>query len=333
MKPSLDKLRALKTIIVHDDCPDGLASAMILRDALPKAKIIFVKHNSPEHLGLKAEEGVVFCDFAPHASTADALREAGAIILDHHKTVKDLVLSFGDNGIFGDEETEPGVSGAVLAYREVWLPLLADRQEDFAAGVNEINWVKRFAKVAGVRDTWQKDSPLWRESCAQAEVLRFFPKSTWLDEAAGDTPDVFCRKDPSKWIARMSVGEVLLSRVEESTKKTLNGGLRFTVPGGPRMLIFQGLHTSDVAEAVRSEVDLVVGWTYFVEDTTQTKKMVLSCRSGDMFDASVLAKSFGGGGHTRAAGFQLGVQSSDLNPYEFIKTLITQYCAELAKPK
>lgn len=50
---SIDRLRTIKTIISHETCADGLASAMILKAALPEVKVRFVKYNSEEHENLR----------------------------------------------------------------------------------------------------------------------------------------------------------------------------------------------------------------------------------------------------------------------------------------
>jgi len=338
----IEKLLAVKTIITHAECPDGMASAMILRDVLPQAKIVFMKHRTPEHINLPVEPGTLFCDFPPHEDSAEAHRRAGTIVLDHHRGAKNLTLSFGENGVFADEVDDPGVSGAVLAYREVWKPItehLADECLSFLT-VEEKATVEHFATVAGVRDTWQNKSPLWRESVAQAEALRFYPEDRWLDSAHATNPNIF----GLGFRDRLSLGEILLERNEASTKKTIAGAFRFTVDRAPRpslrVACFQGTHTSDVAEALAKEVDLVIGWATFVEcpediigwdsgaATARGPKVALSCRSRDTFNAMEFAQSFGGNGHNKAAGFSLHLSPKDLNMYSFVRELVENYCRQ-----
>lgn len=170
---SVEKLRSIKTLACHADCPDGLASAMILRQALPSAEVIFVQYNSIEMANLKAEPGILFCDFCPPQDRYREFLEAGAIVLDHHKSTKHIVLEFGENGVYADEKTEPGVSGAVLAFREVWTRM---KQPLGFTGFLGLEEMERFAQLAGIRDTWQKQSPDWEEACAQAAALMFYPK-------------------------------------------------------------------------------------------------------------------------------------------------------------
>jgi len=140
------KLEAVTTIVTHKDCPDGVASALILRDALPDRRIVFLAHGSAELRDFPAEHGQLWCDIVPPRERVKEFVDAGAIVLDHHRGARDIVEAVAENGVFADEEAEPGVSGALLAYREVSVALgRADAR------------LESFAKLAGVRDTWQRD--------------------------------------------------------------------------------------------------------------------------------------------------------------------------------
>ena len=142
-----------KKLITHANCMDGLATAMIVRDALPDIPIEFVQYNTPEYLALKPEPGVIFCDVVPAQGKPDevsAWAAAGAVMLDHHKENRDIVEACGALGVFADEKTEPGVSGAVLAQRHVWTAVLGTEPSERERLVHE------FARLVGTRDTWQK---------------------------------------------------------------------------------------------------------------------------------------------------------------------------------
>lgn len=386
MTIDLAKLEAVTTIVTHANCMDGLASAMILLDVLPSAKIVFCQYNTPDYLNLPATPNMLFCDITPPRDRAAEFVTAGSIVLDHHKTAKDIVLMFGANGVFGDEIANPGISGAMLAYQQVWVPLISSsprtgnltpeqataRQQaanaynqavsvamatKLAAGQDKVaaqaeidadptlqalhvamtspvgvyaERVAKFATLAGVRDTWQTASPDWQAALKQHLVLNFFPPETWL------VPNnVFHINDPQTWAIRMGMGDLLLSMEVAKTAKAVEGSFRFTSAKGVRCVVFAGTHTtSDAAELLGQQADLVMGWAYFVEQAADTvgwpgsgvgPKMVVSCRSRGDFDASALAKTFGGGGHTKAAGFSVRVGANDPNPYIFLKNLIDGY--------
>jgi len=129
-----DKLQTIRTIVTHENCSDGLASAMILKSVLPGANVVFLSYNSAAHKELSAIPGMIFCDFSPYVERVQEFIDAGAIVLDHHKYQKDVVEAFGANGVFADETTNPGVAGALLAYQEVWLPLVKSDPQSYLNG-------------------------------------------------------------------------------------------------------------------------------------------------------------------------------------------------------
>lgn len=323
----LDKLRAIRHIVSHENCPDGMASAMILRDVLPDAKVTFCQYGTPLHRELEPEEGMLFCDFSPDPGRAAQFIEAGTIVLDHHRTQKDVVAAFGELGVFGDEEADPGVCGAFLAFREVWAPLVMATNKhklealtrDEAPGHiledSEV-WtrVREFATLAGIRDTWQKHDPRWRQACEQAEALIFWPQEELLGLA------------PSQWGEKLQLGPVLYERRLRTAQRCIDGGWRFTTAKGTRVIVFEGTKpTSDAAEILGEEVDFVVGFNYRLDG--DDLRIIFSTRSHTTFDCATYAKSHpGGGGHTKAAGFQLPVDpQNSLNPYKMVWEDLHQY--------
>lgn len=296
----IDSLLAVRTIVTHEGCADGIASAIILRDALPNARVEFVQYNTPAHRDLRATPGILFCDMTPPASRVQEFVDAGAIVLDHHRGAREIVDAFGDRGVFADEATEPGVSGATLAFREVWKLVSTFENEDNLSTLREI------ATRAGIRDTWQRNDPRWREACAQAAALRFWP------------PEMLIGAPIDGLAARLEIGEVLLQRDTERDERSIAEAYRFEVDG-LRVVAFEGLHTSDIAERLEGEADLVVGWHYAMEDGRA--RMVVSCRSRGAVSALALAKANGGGGHQRAAGFRMP-EEPYMSPYTALRLLV-----------
>lgn len=363
----LDKLKAVKKIITHDKCPDGLASALILKDALPGVPIVYLQYGTQAHLDLVAEDGMLFCDFSPPEARAQEFVDKGAIVLDHHKSAQSVVALFGENGAYADEVNDPGVSGALLAFEHVWMRFYEDTFEPFktftwarfeAAKVgnpnadyptiveeshalftsDRVTAMKRFATLAGIRDTWQKNSPDWTEACAQAEALMFFPQASWSGVSIlGPTIE-----------QRMSFGPILLQKKAESVQTAIQSAYRNTL-SGKKIAIIQGVWlTSDVREAMANTVDLLVGFHYQTDQQADIQgwsdgsipdapgpTMVLSCRSNDNFDAAAFCTwvknngGISGGGHTKAAGTSVRVKTTDKSPYLVIEGLITQYLASL----
>lgn len=293
-------LSTIQTIVTHDSCADGLASALILRAAIPRAEVLFVQHGTRDLAELRATPGLLFCDITPPAARVREFVDAGAVVLDHHATARDVVAAFGEHGVFADEKTEPGVSGALLAYREVW-----------AANRVAAPSLEDFARLAGIRDTWQRSDPRWGEACAQQAALLFWPRATWLAAPSYD------------WESLAAIGPTLIAKRDESVAWAIKRAAQFEV-GGRRGVIFEGLSlTSDAAEALHGDVDLVVGFGFDVEDGRE--KVIYSLRSHTDFDCAAFAKARGGGGHRQAAGFSVALWEHDVQPYEFFRrTLATE---------
>ena len=313
-------IESVKLVVTHDNCPDGLASAMIIRDILPDVEIKFVQHNTEDHKSLTPQSGILFVDFSPFVPVVTgpdgkkildpevlaAWGASGSQILDHHKTSKPIIDAFGNNGRFGDEVLHHGVCGAFLAYDHIWAP---NRPDNF-----NCHLVHKFARLAGVRDTWVRDSVFWNEACRQSEILSFIPKERWLG-----IPLIQHLKnwqEQYEWI-----GEILEVKNINRIDKTVDGGYRFVSNKGTRVIIFEGITaTSDACEKMGSEFDLVVGHGSFVESGNLVT--VFSTRSHSDFDCSAFCKKHGGGGHTKAAGFKIVNSVDSLHPVsEFIRIL------------
>ena len=259
----IDKLKAVKTIICHGgNCPDGVASAILLHDVLPDAELKFVQYGTEEQKALRATSGMLFADFSPHAETFQKFVDAGAIVLDHHKGAKDITAAFGSNGCFGDETTEPGVCGAVLAFRHVWSPIKYNQ----SGGVDdrEVRAAEDFATLAGIRDTWQNKSPRWLEACIQAEMLRFYPIEHWLKFARPFDPAI-----KSTWDERRQIATILVEKHAKTIEKVLEKSWRFTSAKGTKVVCFEGTHLSSDAAESAQDVDLVIGFGFTIDSGLQ----------------------------------------------------------------
>ncbi len=277
--------KEIKTIVTHKHCPDGLASAMLLKDALPHAEVTFVSHD--ELAALPAVPGMIFCDIAPLAERTDEFLNVGAYVLDHHKSAKVIVAAFGDRGVFADERDDPGVSGAVLAYREVW-------QEMNPSGSFP---VEEFAVLAGIRDTWQTQHPRWDEACSLSAALMFFGANYLVGKHVSLTP------------LQISVGKMLIEKRKERAVEIVKSsmlirgkiGIFNDAPdsNGVRLI-------SDVGEEAR-QIPVICG--FFLEksktNTPNSMSITFSLRSHGGIDVSLIASMNGGGGHTAAAGFRV----------------------------
>lgn len=303
-----EKIRAVNHIVTHENCADGMASAMILKEVLPGAQVTFVNYNAKLY-NLAAEPGMLFCDCTPHRERVDEFLKAGAVVLDHHKTAKDIVGRFASEGlgVFGDEREDVGVCGAVLAFREVWLPM-----KDYMGDGEYRSAFEQLAALAGIRDTWQKDDARWRQACEQADSLTFWPAETVLKTRWDGWPHL------------LSIGPVLFERNIRRVDKAIEGSYRFTSSKGRRVTVFEGTKpTSDASEKLGGESDIVIGFSFLVEDGAP--KIIFSTRTRSDFDCSNFCLAHGGGGHTKAAGFSMPLTETTLHPYAMIEGILNRY--------
>lgn len=317
VEPLVKRLKAVNKIIVHGGkCPDGKASAMILRQAYgDQVPIEFVNHGR-EKDALVPEPGMLFCDISPEKNW-EAFLEAGALVLDHHKGVKHICQAFVEagQGAFADEVEHPGVSGATLAYEYVFKPLMLEEIPSLMDSI-DTGSVCELGRLAGVRDTWRTKHPEWLEACKRAEAVSWWPNENLLDAEATD------------WASMFEIGDVLWQKKLKTAEKVGEKAFRFTSVQGTRVALFQGMRlSSDVAEYLDHDpvgVDLIVGYDLFVEDGIL--KQGFSTRSHTGYDCKAMAQAHGGGGHTAAAGFTVPLtMSRSPNPYKVVETVINSY--------
>lgn len=364
-KIPLDLLHRVSNIWTHGNCADGLASAMILKDAFwmlgLRPHIRFVRHNTVEHskLGMgPPDEGLglgLICDFAPWVpeEPGEAAERTGDlsvfadryIVLDHHKGAKETVKLYTTH-VFADEDLDPGVSGAVLAYEQVWLPaveqyraglMLSDRAISPNRDARIENTFRRqdavetFARSIGARDTWHMaNGYLYEQGQHATAMLLSKPVEYWLEDGYKYEDGNQGRHPPFLAKPELDGGKALfeahMEAVQKSTEQRIYCEVTGWSSGGERrdevaLHVFQDRATgfrmtSDVAEALRAprpahlKAEILAGFFYILDEVNGPPRLEYSLRtlSGD-FDVSAFAKANGGGGHTRAAGFSVRIRN------------------------
>lgn len=363
----IELLKRVTVVYTHANCPDGVASAMILKDAFrmlgTSPRIEFLVHGTPEHRKAGGENYArgdgwsLFCDIVPHPDVAGLLAKQPrtAIVLDHHKGAEELVRSFGELGVFADEKLEPGVSGAVLAFREVWKPI---RLIDNTSRSETFDRVRSFAECVGARDTWQTKDPRFQRGQWISKMLMSKPASHWLTGtlvSAGAIPDAYGNVDgnrsPYLNDEEVHVGRALFEAHEEAVRQAVDQCVQFYVekPEGELvgLYVFQeqacGFRLcSDVAEALRAPLPtphepgeqrvchVVAGFSYVADKPGGAPRLLYSLRGLNGFDVAAFAKANGGGGHTAAAGFsipigEVGSRGTEPSPYGLIRERLAEF--------
>jgi hypothetical protein len=327
------KLEKVTKVITHAYCPDGISSAIILKDALglTNDQIVFCQYNSPEHKNLIAEPGLLFCDFSPPRERIQEFVDAGAIVLDHHEHAKDIVAAFGENGVFADKNIRPEVSGARLAYEEVWLGMIGPvlpcsirlRIRSSGQQLHESEWSNQFidylSNLAGIRDNWQVQNSLWPEACEQAALLMFFGAEEWLNYTVEEL--AFRWNTKYKWL-----GKVLIKKENEAAKGIAEKRWTYRSVSGLVIAIVPSRNISDASDLLEDECGVVIGFSYAKNEPGRFPEMIVSLRSfGDSFDCGAFCKLHGGGGHVNAGGCKFETLEDTGNPYSFICRKIDDY--------
>ena len=201
-----------------------------------------------------------------------------------------------------------GESGAALAFREVYEPLWTVEHGQ------EITACENIAELAAIRDTWQRDSPVWNVACELSEALRFVP----LDDALAMGVVRFMR-------LAEELGPMLRRKAVLAAQEAARGAVRWTIAGRRIAVLSSSKVVSDAADVLAAEVDLVVAFDYVQEPGRVRLKV--SLRSRGAVNCTALAKAHGGGGHEsgRTAGFHLPVDTDmheARSPYARLRTLL-----------
>lgn len=309
-------LSNVRIAVVHAPCMDGLASAMVIQEALPQVEEVVFCAYGQQQLELKAEPGMLFCDFTPARERVAEFVAAGAIVLDHHVHARDIVEAFGERGRFSNA---PGESGAVLAFREVWNAPLMQVGEELRHVLMRRRRTEEFARLVGVRDTWQKDSTDWGRALELHAVLEAFPREVWLEDGAIHVAMKGLDQGLGKSLVERkaaTVARIVDQGLVKRHTRSHAGDQLWALSCSPSELV------SDLAEAARAAgVDVLVNVQLQVEQGRP--QFLVNLRSDkEGLDVGALAKRFGGGGHRAAAGFQY--KSADIGVEDFFLWLIEQ---------
>lgn len=279
-------LSEIKKVITHDNCADGLASAIICREAIPGVEVVFCQYGTAAYDNLRPEPGVLFVDFSPKLEHAQAWVDAGAYILDHHKGAEDVVTLFGERGLFDNERC-----GAMLAFDEMcYRQKISERSSP-----TDADWrLMRFAHLADVRDRWQTDSPDWDEANAQHRVMMAVDRDVWLESG----------RFPSR--EELAFGELMAQTERKRAERIVATEMEAATIAGLRVGVCSagGALSSAIGEAGRQAgYDVTAVFFHKRDPDSGEKSIVYSLRSNERFDVAEFAKHHGGGGHARAAGF------------------------------
>lgn len=286
-------------ILYHNACPDGWCAAYICKTRYPEAELVPLNHGLNEtqlhNLFVKcADKDIIMVDYSLRTRelndqlnvTAKSFR-----ILDHHKTAQ-AVLKSAPYATFDMKR-----SGAGLAWDYLFgIDSFADDDE----------WVRRPWWV-----NYTEDQDLWNWALPNSEEINAYlmtrPRTVeeWNEIAQMDQMDAQLGgigvRAYIEYYTRSVVAEaqegLWLPEMPASPFATPQLMLKTAVLNIPYVGV------SEAGSALcKAGYPVALLWFERGDGITQ-----FSLRGDGTVDVSAIAKSFGGGGHANAAGFQLSV--------------------------
>lgn len=302
---SVEKLLSVTDVFFHQNCPDGTAAAVVCAAAFrllgTEPKFRPLQYGTGFMERLEPRPGQLFVDITPPLARWREWEAVSPLVLDHHETAREAT-----EGLGGRYATNEHHSGAMLAFESVLVPAI-QRAWPYEYGAPELeeavavaNRWHAFAELAMVRDTWKRSSPLWDGACAQAEALVLMGAQSLVESVrAGEFDEA----------ALMSLGRTLLDKARRKAEFAAERAEWSSALVGGRDVRIATFNctekiTSDVANLlIEQGANVAAGYFYTVEDGAP--RLCVSVRSDGSVSARSVAEANGGGGHDRAAGFNV----------------------------
>lgn len=256
-------------VIYHADCTDGFGAAYAAWKCLGnRAEYHACKHGSkpPDVSGKK----VVILDFSfDNSTTKKMITDADALlVIDHHKSA---MVELHD---ISNTHFDMTKSGAMLAW------------EFFHPGKEP----PKFISYIQDRDLWKWELPYSKEFAAAFDMIPFefeefekFEDDSVFDDAA-------------------KRGSYILAYSKTVVKKVCEKASHRKM-GGKDVLVVNASHwMSEIGARLAPDCDFAMIW-YWDHEAKHTKVSLRAFH--ETVDVSEISKKFGGGGHKKAAGFQL----------------------------
>ena len=260
---------SINLVIYHADCSDGFGAAYSAWKLLGDRAIYHAAKYGETPPDVRGKN-VAILDFSyDNVTTKKLIAMANnLIIIDHHKSA---MVELHDVSCTRFDMTH---SGAMLAWNF------------FHPGKE----APRMIKFIEDRDLWKWEMPYSKEFSAAFDMVPFdfeeFDK--YLDDSAIDSA-----QERGAYI--LAYSKTVISKIA-----------KHAVPrkmGGKDVLVVNSSHwMSEIGAALSPKCDFAVIWFY--DHDTRQAKVSLRAHHDDA-DVSEIAKRFGGGGHRKAAGFNL----------------------------
>lgn len=305
-------------VIYHAKCVDGTAAAYIASKKLPSDAIFLARPAGQaydeEILRAAERRDVFYVDISATRQQIETVcaKARTVTVIDHHKTAREELTGFrqapSNLKIFFDMER----CGAVLTWYFFYHSGVRQASETRTAP-GDSNWEQHFTTPGAV------EVPLWLQYIQDRDLWTWkMPKSrefsAWLYSFGSDSPDVheaFNAMRLAEICDMKSVvvdGEAILRTERQRVARLVERACieRITGPNSSFYdvpCVNASLLISEVGEQLNAKFpDAPFTATWFVNEKRQ-KVWSLRVGQSKTFDASVIAKFHGGGGHAKACGF------------------------------
>ena len=286
-----------RLLIYHRGCADGFAAAWLFHLAFPDAEFHAARYGEPPPDVAGKEVYVADFSYKRPVMLGVVSKAASVTVLDHHKTAAADLDGFADECQRGCGLPRPTVvfdmakSGGRLAWEYLYggclLPdeWLSTSRSGYSLGVAP--WPVDYTED---RDLWRWALPKSREVSA---ALRSYP----FDFGVWD--ELHARGRAAAGLA--AEGSAILRAESAEVARHVRNAAEVDIGGHRVLCVNATTHQSEVAGELAAGRPF--GACYF--DRADGRR-VYSLRSRDGgVDVSEVAKAFGGGGHARAAGYEL----------------------------
>lgn len=264
-----NEVNVFDVVAYHSNCPDGFCAAYIVARKYPEVTLVPVTYGQSVDDELFRDKRVIVVDFSWSREETIRLHNLSKLmqILDHHQTAE---LALKDLAYCTFDMTR---SGAQLAW-------------DYIHPTTDRPWYVEYVA----------DRDLWRWALPDSKIVNAFIM------ALPHTIQAWSVLDTMTFGDALLLGRGACMHVDHYIEKVcaqaypgVHRGLKLSIVNAPY------LNISDVANRLCEQgADVGVGW--FVRGDGL---MQFGLRSLGDLDVSLIAKSYGGGGHRNASGFQV----------------------------
>ena len=260
---------SVNCVIYHANCTDGFGAAYSAWKLLGnRTEYYACKHGTPPP-DVKGKN-VVVLDFSfNNATTKKMIEEANSLlVIDHHKSA---MVELHD---ISNTHFDMTKSGAMLAW------------EWFHPGKEP----PKFIKYIQDRDLWKWELDYSKEFSAAFDMVPF------------EFEEFEKFEDDSVFDDAVKRGSYILAYSKTVIKKVCEKAVARKYKGMKVIVVNSSHWMSEIGARLAPDCDFAVIWYYDHED--RINKVSLRAFH-DTVDVSEIAKRFGGGGHKKAAGFQI----------------------------